>query len=103
MAADKDRSGDVVWAVIAAALFGVPAIILSAANDGWDRVSGWLLAHHVLAPAAENPVLVVPGTHGAGLDGARIAIGLGVLAVLTLAIRLVASLAYRRLPSGHER
>ena len=107
MAADKDKSGDVVWAVIAAALFGVPAIILSAAGDGWDRASAWLLAHRVLAPAAENPALVVPGTHGAGFDAARIAIGLGALVVLTLMIRLVASLAYsafphRRLPSPPE-
>jgi|GEM_PF-3857425 hypothetical protein len=107
MAADKDKSGDVVWAVIAAALFGVPAIVLSAAGDGWDRTSAWLLAHHVLAPAAENPPLVVPGTHGGGLDAARIAIGLGALVVLTLTIRLVARLAYsalphRRLPSGPE-
>src|SRR5262245_14683637 len=108
MAADKDKSGDVVWAVIAAALFGVPAIVLSAASDGWDRASAWLLAHHVLAPAVENPVLVVPSTHGAGLDWVRIGIGLGALAVLTLTIRLVANLAYsglahRRHSSGRER
>jgi hypothetical protein len=108
MAADKDKSGDVVWAVIAAALFGVPAIVLSAASDGWDRASTWLLAHHVLAPAVENPVLVVPGTHGAGLDWVRIGIGLGALAVLTLTIRLVANLAYSGLarrghPSRPER
>jgi hypothetical protein len=96
MAADKDRSGDVVWAVIAAALFGVPAIILGAAADAWDRTSAWLLEHHVLAPAAGDPVLEVPGSDGAGLDGARIAVALGALAAVSLAIGLTYSGRRRR-------
>ncbi|MGH3453993.1 MAG: hypothetical protein ACRDP2_06220 [Nocardioidaceae bacterium] len=110
MAADKDqdKSGDIVWAVIGAALFGVPALLITSASSGWDRARVWLLEHDVLLPAASDPLLPVPGADGAGLDAARLAIGFGALAVVSLTLRLVSGLAHaglarRRVPNPRER
>jgi hypothetical protein len=89
---DQERSGDLFWAVIAAAMFGVPTIILGSATTAWADATGWLLDHRVLVPATADPVVGLPATDGAGLDWARIAIAAGVLLILTLLIRLVSAL-----------
>lgn len=42
---------------------------------GWlDGAIRWLVVQHVLVPAGQSPLLVIPGTHGAGLDLGRVMI-----------------------------
>ena len=45
----------------------------------WVAGARWLVEHHVLVPAAAQPLLEVPGAAGAGLDLPRIAILLALL------------------------
>jgi len=49
---------------------------------GWHSALGWMLEHHVLAPASANPILALPFSAGAGLDGARVCVLLGALVLL---------------------
>jgi hypothetical protein len=89
MAQPHDRSGDIVWAVIAAALFGVPTLIIGSVTTGWANATDWMLEHHVVVPETAHPVVALPGADGAGLDWPRIALAAGALLVLTLTIRIV--------------
>jgi hypothetical protein len=89
---DQEKSGDLFWAVIAAAMFGVPTIILGSVTTAWADATGWMLDHRILVPAAADPVVALPATEGAGLDWARIAIVAGGLLMVTLTIRLVSGL-----------
>jgi len=41
---------------------------------GWNHIAAWLVDNGILAPAADHPLVPVPGTGGAGIDGARIAV-----------------------------
>jgi hypothetical protein len=43
--ADDEKSGDLFWAVIAAAMFGVPTIILGSVTTAWADATDWLLDH----------------------------------------------------------
>lgn len=45
----------------------------------WGQGTGWLVKHQVLVAAKANPLLEIPGMHGAGLDGARLLIAAGIL------------------------
>ncbi|HYJ68003.1 MAG TPA: hypothetical protein VEX15_10125 [Nocardioidaceae bacterium] len=90
--ADRDRSGDIVWAVIAAALFGIPTLIIGSVTTGWADATDWMLEHHVVVPATAHPIVALPGAEGAGIDWPRIAIAAGALLVLTLTIRIVSGL-----------
>lgn len=90
--AERDKSGDIVWAVIAAALFGIPTLILGSVTTGWADATDWMLEHHVVVPEATHPVVSLPGAGGAGLDWTRIALAAGALLVLTLTIRIVSGL-----------
>lgn len=48
----------------------------------WLTSVGWLVEHHVLVPAAVHSALALPACAGAGLDGARLAIGVGIVVAL---------------------
>lgn len=67
---------DVIVFVVAAV--AAMTVIGSVGAFWWTGV-GWLVEHHVLAPAAGHPVFVLPACAGAGLDGARLAIGAGIV------------------------
>jgi hypothetical protein len=86
---DANKPNDLAWAFVGAVLFGVPALIVGGVTTGWTNATDWLLAHEFLGPATADPVLPLPATDGAGLDGMRIAVAVGALAVLSLAIRVV--------------
>ncbi len=45
----------------------------------WSQGASWLVKHQVLVAAKTNPLLEIPGMHGAGLDLARLMIVVGVL------------------------
>jgi hypothetical protein len=91
-APDDEKSGDLFWAVIAAAMFGVPTIILGSVTTAWADATGWMLDHQILVPEAADPLVALPAAEGAGLDWARIAIVAGALVVVTMMIRLVSGL-----------
>lgn len=59
------------------------------------QAGAWLLAHHVLVPAAQS-LVILPGL-GAGVDGAR----LGLLGCLALAAALTARQIRTRLAGRH--
>lgn len=61
-------------------LFALPGL-LGAAGYLWSHGLDWLVQHHVLIGAAADPLLPIPGCAGAGLDGARLAIAAGLLAI----------------------
>lgn len=67
-------SDDSTTLILMGLLFG-PAVLaagLGFAASKVPGVAGWLVEHHVLAAAADDPFLVIPGTGGAGLDLMRI-------------------------------
>lgn len=64
-----------------AATWGLPMAI---AYFTRDRLTGWLVEHRLLLPAADRPLVEVPGT-SAGLDLARLVIAAGLLAALLVA------------------
>lgn len=64
---------------------------------GWTRVAAWLVDHGLLAPSADHPLLPLPGTGGAGLDGARIAL-IVVSVVVWLLLRSDVLSRRRRIP-----
>ena len=67
-------------------VFVVPAVAApTAIGSGgvvWLTGVGWLVEHHVLVPAAVHPALALPACAGAGLDGTRLAIGVGIVVAL---------------------
>ncbi len=74
--------------------------VAAAAVTGWADTVSWLLAHQVLVPAAEHPLLTVPGSVGAGLDVPRLALA---VAAALLAFAGVAGAARRHLARGELR
>ncbi|MDP3889834.1 hypothetical protein [Nocardioides sp.] len=48
----------------------------------WHRILAWLVDHDVLLPAADSPLVGVPGGEGVGLDASRLAIATAVLLFL---------------------
>lgn len=60
--------------------------VVASAGALWLAGAQWLVDHHVIVAARLDPLLVIPGTGGAGLDLARVFIGAGVLlAVMVIA------------------
>ena len=51
---------------------GMLAAVLGSAALMWAKGAAWLVAHQVLVAETEQPVWVIPGTGGAGLDTARL-------------------------------
>ena len=80
---------DLMILLFAGMLIG-PTILVFA----WTSLVGWLVDHQVLLAAARDPLLVIPGSNGAGLDLPRLlllgAVVLGLLAGLGSAIVRVA-------------
>lgn len=60
--------GVLCWPVLGGVLYGA-----------WNQGSAWLVKHQVLVAAKTDPLLEIPGMHGAGLDAARLMIVAGVL------------------------
>lgn len=48
----------------------------------WSKVVGWALNTGVLVPAAGHPLVTLPQAGGAGLDGPRLAVAVGLLGLL---------------------
>lgn len=61
----------------------------------WSKVLTWGLEHQVLLPAAEGPLVAIPGSDGAGLDVQRIAVAAAVLLVVLAITGGVATRAVR--------
>jgi hypothetical protein len=53
--------------------------VLAAAVAVWDWLVAWLIAHQILIPAGNDPILEIPAASGAGLDGPRLSLLAGVL------------------------
>lgn len=71
--------------------------ILGSAGVFWATGVGWLVEHQVLVPAAQHPLLGLPGSSGAGLDGPRVAVVAGVvLALVASAVSAVRRAISRR-------
>lgn len=69
--------------MIGTASFGAIIAALGAlVRYGWHSALAWMLEHHILAPASANPILALPFSAGAGLDGARLCVLLGVIVLL---------------------
>ena len=66
---------------------GAVGIAVGSAGVIWWKGSVWLVEHHIFVAGSADPLLEIPGTAGAGLDVARIAILLGiVVALLAIAV-----------------
>lgn len=65
-----------VLLVLATVLLGSIGGIVSGA---WTVAQSWLLEHHVVVPAAADPILALPGGAGIGLDLPRLTVAVGVL------------------------
>ena len=71
--------------------------LLGSAGLAWSMGVDWLVEHQVLVSAEQDPVLMVPGGEGAGLDVPRMALLGGVLfAVLAIAVSSAVRAAQRR-------
>lgn len=55
--------------------------LLGSAAVYWIQGVEWLVEHGVLVAASAHPAVALPGLAGAGLDGPRLAIALGVAVV----------------------
>lgn len=67
-------SDDTTTLILVGVLFG-PAVLaagLAVAAAKVPAVAGWLIERQVLVAAADDPLLVIPGTGGAGVDLMRI-------------------------------
>jgi hypothetical protein len=73
-------------------LLGAGFIALVMFVKFWHQGVLWLISRRVLLPARAHPMVIVPGTGGAGLDFARFAI----LVAALLAFTAVAVTAIRR-------
>lgn len=60
---------------------------------GWPRIVGWLIDNGLIVPGAEHPVVPLPGTGGAGLDGPRV---VAIVAILLIWLLLMADVRGRR-------
>jgi hypothetical protein len=58
----------------------------AAAPLWWAKAITWLLAHQVLLPRAEHPLLTLPCSGGAGLDVPRLAVLVGAVLLLAAAV-----------------
>lgn len=74
----------IVGAVVLMAVLGSAGVI-------WADGLTWLIEHRVILPTEQDPLLPLPGCGGAGLDGPRLAIVAG-----TVAILLATALSYAR-------
>lgn len=71
---------------------GVLATLLASAGVLWLSGTQWLVEHHILLPAGQEPLVQIPGASGAGLDLARVTIG---AAIILAALAAAASAARR--------
>lgn len=75
---------------LAALVVGVIAVgaVLTHAGTWWEEKAGpWLVRYAVLARPVDDPLLEVPGLHGAGLDLPRIAIAAaGLIAIAAASV-----------------
>ncbi len=69
----------------------------AAAPLWWAKGVTWLLAHQVLVPRAEHPLLTLPRSGGAGLDVPRLAI---LTAALLLCLAAAGGALRRHLRAG---
>lgn len=76
---------DVDMVVVVILVAAASPVLLSILLGRWLELIDWLVAHHVLASAATDPILVVPRTDGAGLDLARICIVTAIVALVVVA------------------
>lgn len=74
--------------------------LTAAAAAWWAQAVAWLVAHRVLIPRGGHPLLALPGSGGAGLNGPRLAVGAAAALLLATA---AAGLVRRCLPAGELR
>jgi hypothetical protein len=56
--------------------------LLGSAGLYWSKIVVWMVAHHIVVPGASHPMVALPGGDGAGLDGPRLGLLVGVLIAL---------------------
>lgn len=66
-------------------LVGLAVVGSLATVATWHRALDWLVAQHVLAAAADSPLLPLPSSGGVGLDAPRLAIASSALALAVVA------------------
>ena len=77
MDTDDNDLWDYFLGAMAAVSLGLPLIF-------WDVIVRWLLDRHLLAPAGVDPLVVLPGAAGAGLDQRRVALLVVVAGMLAI-------------------
>lgn len=92
-APSRSSDGDVLT------MLAVGMLLLGSAGTGvalaWSKILTWSLEQQVLLPAAADPMVVIPGSDGAGLDVPRIAVAAAVLLVVLAVAGGVATRAVR--------
>lgn len=85
---------EVLTVTVLGLLFGGTALSMAM---GWlDGAVRWLVDNGILVPGSQHPFLVIPGTHGAGLDNGRLMIVASVVALLLVALGDAMVRAHRR-------
>lgn len=85
---------EVLTLTVLGLLFGGTAISMAL---GWlDGAVRWLVVNGVLVASSQDPVLVIPGAHGAGLDVGRLMVVASVVALLLVAVGSAVARARRR-------
>lgn len=72
------QQGDDEFVVFVAAIVALAALVGSL-GLWWDKATGWLTSHGVLVRPVQDPLVVIVGTGGAGLDSPRLAVLAGVV------------------------
>jgi hypothetical protein len=52
---------------------------LGSAGLFWSKGVVWMVEHHIVVPGSSHPMFALPGGGGAGLDGPRVGLFVGVL------------------------
>lgn len=84
-------------------MLAVGLLLLGSAGTGvalaWSKILSWCLEQQVLLAAPADPMAVIPGSDGAGLDVPRIAVA---VAVLVLILAVAGGVATRAVRSRDE-
>lgn len=94
MATTDIMDDEELWLMI----LGVMALptVTGFAVHAWNQGSTWLVEHQILIPASDHPLIAVPTMGGAGLDLARLSIGIGVVILLLVVLVVSARSLVRR-------
>ena len=91
---DPDDDVLTILLLVVGSFGAVVAVVVGLLDDARATAVAWLLAHGVLLPASDDPLVVLPGADGVGLDDHGLA--LACAAALLLLVVAGAGLGHAR-------